>query len=153
LDWQSDLLHTDNHNPQLQVTIALSLIHTLFSSLLHILSLLSLLCLHQSLPCDGSEQCLLLSCSRSYRLATVPQLTHRQSQRQTYFTTGGLPPINSSWGQAPLGSRPEIFSIEFLLHSPHVTSSLTRDFSCPAHNISARTAQKTQFFCYFTIFA
>jgi hypothetical protein len=32
-----------------------------------------------------------------------------QSQSQSYFTTGGLPPISSSWPQAPWGSRPEIF--------------------------------------------
>jgi hypothetical protein len=36
-----------------KVTIALSLIHTLCSLLQHLLSLLSLLCLHQSLPDDG----------------------------------------------------------------------------------------------------
>jgi hypothetical protein len=39
------------------------------------ISLLSLLCLHQSLPGDGFQKCRLLPCSRSYRLATVPQLT------------------------------------------------------------------------------
>jgi hypothetical protein len=38
---------------QLEVTIALSLIHTLCSSLQHVLSLLSLLCLHQSLSGNG----------------------------------------------------------------------------------------------------
>jgi hypothetical protein len=36
-------------------------------------NLLNLLYLHQSLPDDGSQQCL-LPCSRSYRLATVSQL-------------------------------------------------------------------------------
>jgi hypothetical protein len=39
-------------------------------------SFLSLLCLHQSLPGDGSQQRPLLSYSHSYRLATVAQLTH-----------------------------------------------------------------------------
>jgi hypothetical protein len=34
------------------------------------------------------------------------------SESQSYFTTGGLPPIDSSWRQAPGDSRPEIFSIE-----------------------------------------
>jgi hypothetical protein len=34
------------------------------------------------------------------------------SQGQSYFTTGGLPPISSSWCQAPWDSRPEIFSTE-----------------------------------------
>jgi hypothetical protein len=27
---------------------------------------------------------------------------------QSYFTTGSLPPISSSWRQAPWGSRPKI---------------------------------------------
>jgi hypothetical protein len=31
------------------------------------------------------------------------------SQSQSYFTTGGLPPVSSSWRQAPWDSRPEIF--------------------------------------------
>jgi hypothetical protein len=30
-----------------------------------------------------------------------------QSQSQSYFTTGGLPPISLSWRQAPWDSRPE----------------------------------------------
>jgi hypothetical protein len=64
----------------LQLTSAPSLIHTLCSSLQHILSLLSLLCLHQSLSGDdGSQPCPLLACSRCYRLANVPQLTHCSS--------------------------------------------------------------------------
>jgi hypothetical protein len=38
-----------------------------------------------------------------------------QSQIQTYFTTDGLPPISSSWRQAPWGSRPEIFFFNWTL--------------------------------------
>jgi hypothetical protein len=38
--------------------------------------LLSLVCLHQSLPGDGSQQCPVLPQSHSYWLATVSQLTH-----------------------------------------------------------------------------
>jgi hypothetical protein len=37
-----------------------------------------------------------------------------QSQNQIYITIGGLPPIGSSWRQAPWDSRPEIFSTELL---------------------------------------
>jgi hypothetical protein len=56
-----------------------------------------------------------------------PPTTHRatvevldpayQSQSQSYFTTGGLSPISSSWRQAPWGSRPGlfIFNLRFLL--------------------------------------
>jgi hypothetical protein len=43
--------------------------------------------------------------------ANIPQLNSlnliQQSQSQSHFTTGGLPPINSSWRQAPRDSRPE----------------------------------------------
>jgi hypothetical protein len=53
--------------------MALSLIHTHCSLFQHVLILAILLCLHQSLPGDGSQQCPLFPCSRSYRLANVPQ--------------------------------------------------------------------------------
>jgi hypothetical protein len=57
LDWQLDLLNST----YLQVTIALSLIHALYNSLQHILSLLSPLCLHQPLSGNGNQRCSLLS--------------------------------------------------------------------------------------------
>jgi hypothetical protein len=44
------------YNSQLQVTIALSLRQTLCSSLQYVLSLLSLLCLYQSLPRNGFQR-------------------------------------------------------------------------------------------------
>jgi hypothetical protein len=59
--------------------MALLLIHILCSSLQRALSHLSLLCLHQSFPGDGSQQCPLLRCSRPYRLATVSKLSHWSS--------------------------------------------------------------------------
>jgi hypothetical protein len=79
-------------------TIAPSLIHTHTSSLQHLLSLLSLLCLHQSLPGDRSKQCPLLACSRSYQLASHSQLTHsvgrlnscRSSPAQSFLTSVSL---------------------------------------------------------------
>jgi hypothetical protein len=46
--------------------------HTICSSLQHVVSLLNLLCLYQSLPEDGFQQCPLFPCSPSYRLTTVP---------------------------------------------------------------------------------
>jgi hypothetical protein len=59
----------------------------------------------------------------STRTLTQPN----QSQCQSYFTTGGLPPVSSSWRQAPWDPRPVIF---FYLNtwgdSSYVTSSLTR---------------------------
>jgi hypothetical protein len=54
-----------------------------------------------------------------------------QSQSQSYFTTGGLPPISSSWRQAPWESRPEIFfQLNLCGNSRYVTSSLTRRWVC-----------------------
>jgi hypothetical protein len=69
----------NTYRTQLQVTTPLSLIYTLCSSLQHVLSLLRPLCLHQSLPYVGSQQCPLLPCSRSHRPATDSQLTHCSS--------------------------------------------------------------------------
>jgi hypothetical protein len=54
-----------------------------------------------------------------------------QSQSQSYFTTGGLPSLSSSWRQAPWGSRLRIFfQFNTCSHSPYVTSSLTRGWVC-----------------------
>jgi hypothetical protein len=41
-------------------------------------------------------------------LPRVNNESQSQIQSQTYFTTGGLPPISSSWRQAPWDSRPAI---------------------------------------------
>jgi hypothetical protein len=67
------------------------------------------------------------------RLTTLDWL----SQSRNYFTTNGLPPINSSWHQAPWGSDPEFF-IYFIFHlqlnpcghSLYVTSSLKTGWGC-----------------------
>jgi hypothetical protein len=46
---------------------------------------------------------------------------------QTYFMTGGLPPISFSWRHAPWDSRPIFFSqLNTCGHSSYVTSSLKR---------------------------
>jgi hypothetical protein len=57
-------------------------------------------------------------------------LSPKPSQSRSYFTTVGLPPISSSWWQAPWDSRPPIFSTEHLRRSPYVTSSLMRGWVC-----------------------
>jgi hypothetical protein len=51
---------------------------------------------------------------------------------QSYFTTGGLPPIIPSWRQARWDPRPEffIFQLNTCGYSPYVTSSLTRGWIC-----------------------
>jgi hypothetical protein len=45
-----------------------------------------------------------------------------------YFTTGGLPPIRSSWRQPPWESRPLIFDFQLNTcgHSPYVTLKMLR---------------------------
>jgi hypothetical protein len=55
-----------------------------------------------------------------------------QRQSQSSFTTGGLPPISSSWRQAPGDSRPVIFIFQLNIcgYSSCVTSSLTRGWVC-----------------------
>jgi hypothetical protein len=68
LDWYLYLLSA--YRTQLQVTIALSLIHTIYNSLQHALSLFSLLCLHQ-LPGNGFQR-------RSFLSFRVHVLTGRR---------------------------------------------------------------------------
>jgi hypothetical protein len=78
-------------------------------------SLLSLLCLHQSLPGEGSQQCPLLPCSHSYRLATVSQLTQYsscrlpESESEPYITTD-VQSASLSWKKAPIwGLRSDFY--------------------------------------------
>jgi hypothetical protein len=63
------------------------------------------------------------------------------SQSQSHFTTGGLPPICSSWRQAPWDLRPDFsFQINTCGHSPYVTSSLER--MCLSFTIAAGPRQR-----------
>jgi hypothetical protein len=55
----------------------------------------------------------------------------KQSQSQSYFTTGGLSPISSSWRQAPWDKTSHfIFQLNICSFSPYVTSSLIRERVC-----------------------
>jgi hypothetical protein len=49
-------------------------------------------------------------------------------ESQSYFMTGGLPPVSLSWCQAPWEPQPEIFFFQLNSYgnSAYVTSSLTR---------------------------
>jgi hypothetical protein len=79
---------------------------------------------------DGKS---LLVSSTRLRLKTRFYYCHTvQSQSQSYFTTGGSPPISSSWHQASWDSWPEIFltKLNSWGHSVHVMSSLTRESFC-----------------------
>jgi hypothetical protein len=49
-----------------------------------------------------------------------------QSQSQSYFTTGSLPPICSSWQQAPWDPKPEFLLSNWTLAVIGLTSSPTR---------------------------
>jgi hypothetical protein len=52
-------------------------------------------------------------------------------ERESYFTTVGLPPISSSWRRAPWDSRPEYFlRLNTCSHSPYVTPSLMSGWVC-----------------------
>jgi hypothetical protein len=62
-------------------------------------------------------------------LVLVLQLTS-ESESQSHFTTGGLPPISSSWSQAPCDPRPIFFQLNACCHSPYTTCSLTRGWVC-----------------------
>jgi hypothetical protein len=55
-----------------------------------------------------------------------------QCQSKSYFTTGGLQPISSSWRQTPWDSRYSnfIFQLNLCGYNPYVTSSLTRGWVC-----------------------
>jgi hypothetical protein len=58
----------------------------------------------------------------------IKVLNNRYPHSQSYFTTGCLPPISSSWRQASWDSGPVIFFLQLNTcgHSPYVTSSLAR---------------------------
>jgi hypothetical protein len=51
-------------------------------------------------------------------------------ETESYFTTGGLQPISSSWRQAHWDPRPVFFLLNTCCYSPYVTSSLTRGWVC-----------------------
>jgi hypothetical protein len=61
-----------------------------------------------------------------------PIILTDRSKSQSYFTTGGLPPISLFWRQDPWDSGPVFFFNWMALcsHSPYATSSLTRGWIC-----------------------
>jgi hypothetical protein len=70
-------------------------------------------CLVTDVKNDYSSASLLKS--RIEFLSTVNYQLNCQCWSQSYFTTGGLPPISSSWRQAPLDSRRAIFLFDWTL--------------------------------------
>jgi hypothetical protein len=59
---------------------------------------------HYFLPPDTAPLNSVINCCTA---VTILNLT--RSQSQSHLTTGSLPPISSSWRQAPWDSRPDIF--------------------------------------------
>jgi hypothetical protein len=87
----------------------------------------------------------------SFCLVTDP---HRE--RESYFTTGSLPPISLSWRQSAWDSQPVIFfQLNTCGHSPYITSSLTRGSICCLQLLLALTSEvilrskshRTPFYC------
>jgi hypothetical protein len=95
------------------------------------------LCLHQSLRGNGSQQCPLLPCSRPYRLATVSQLSlslslNRNSRPriQSHVTTDDHS-VSPSWCRAPSGAHDQILiTVWQLLFCRCRAPALTRGRVC-----------------------
>jgi hypothetical protein len=55
-----------------------------------------------------------------------------QSESEWELTTGGLPPVSSSWHQSPWDPRPDFFfQLNTCGYRPYVTSSLAKGWICP----------------------
>jgi hypothetical protein len=67
-------------------------------------SLLSLLCLHQSLPGVGVQQCSLLPCSRFYQLSTVSQLTSQQGRHRRHRSSAAVSIVAFAFVRIPTWS-------------------------------------------------
>jgi hypothetical protein len=96
-----------------------------------------MLCLHQSLLGSRSQQgprllTLLLAGNCLTPNPWWQLCLFSAATVQSYFTTGDLLPISSSWHQAPWGSLPEDFSLQLnpCSQGPYVTSSLMRGWVC-----------------------
>jgi hypothetical protein len=80
----------------------------------------------------------------AFRQAYISQIQHvigqSQSQSQSFFTTSDLPPIISSWRQAPWDSRPVIFLTEHL-RSSSLCNILFEDRMCLSFTIAAGPRQ------------
>jgi hypothetical protein len=140
-----DIGFTDHFNIQLVITLnysAIADLHTLQITVTHtsVLSLLPHVSWQRLLTVEILQ--LLRSCLiwmvAPFQLSTLAptksslhRLTDKaQSQSQSYFTTGGLPPVTLSWRQAPWYSQRSFFQMNLCGHSLYVTSSLTRKWVC-----------------------
>jgi hypothetical protein len=152
--WISEyLLTTYTHHSELQVITALSLISTLYKSLREHAKPFPACSVFKGHSLATASSSGRSSASRSQILSSEPKSalnllgqSQRQSQSQSrsYFTTGGLPPISSSWRQTSWDSRPVIyFQLYTCCRSPYAISPLMRGcisnfqllLTSPAHAI------------------
>jgi hypothetical protein len=107
--WWMDLLTTYTHDPELQAITAPPLISTIHKSPQHPLSLFQPAVFSSAVSWQRllTVEIIQLHAVR-FHLHSLPCRTQLNwlSQSQSYFTTGGLPPISSSWRQAPWDPRP-----------------------------------------------
>jgi hypothetical protein len=131
-----DIGFIDHFNTQLQIPLNYSVITDF-----HILQITSAHA--KSFPARNvfTGSCLATASSHDYSSASglesflnsdcLPTASSCQSQSQSYFTTGGLPPISSSWRRAPWDSRPDFCSqLNTFGQSLYIISSLTRGRTC-----------------------
>jgi hypothetical protein len=129
--WWMDLLTTCTHHPELQAITVLALISTLYRSP-HTKSRSDIVftsrCLVTATKSGDPSVSVLTSLpvwltlhNWTVNLIIAPSIlshpcrtqlstnwvSQSQSQSQGHFTSGGLPPISSSWRQAPWDPRPE----------------------------------------------
>jgi hypothetical protein len=82
-----------------------------------------------------------------------------ENQSQSYFMTGGLPPISCSWCQAPWDPWPALFlQLNTCSYNPYITSSLTRGWvlsftiaAGPRQCVQSRVQVPRDSWLYFTV--
>jgi hypothetical protein len=147
LDWMTGFIDRFYTQHLTTVNYSVIAISTLYSSLLTHISFLSH---HKSHPCNGFQHSSYTSLSLPHSMksslqslipflqfllnyATTCQLQRLSEfqqqltrQNQSYFTTGCLPAISSSWRQLLETHDQRFFQVNPCGSSPYVTSSLTR---------------------------
>jgi hypothetical protein len=108
-DWRINLLTAYTHNSELQAITAPPLISTALAKSFPACCVFTIRSLATATNSGDS------SASRAQVLSSRTPVQNwfgqSQGQSQSYFTTGGLQPITSSWWQAPWDSQPLIFSL------------------------------------------
>jgi hypothetical protein len=109
MDWWMDLLITCIRHSELQAITAPPLISTIYKPPQHLLSLFQPAVSSSAVPWQRHLTVEILQLHVHRSSCHSRPCRAQLSQSQSYFTTCALPPISSSWCQAPWDSRPEIF--------------------------------------------